>query len=222
MILLSYDDIFGNLENLYSFISSSKKRVAFFENQQKESNPKERIKRLKRVETTRWSSFSMALKTVLLTLNDIICTLGNIKETEVADFKVRCKANGLIDFLLTQKFVLTALTMTKIFNILDPISKLFQSPDIDLLGAITSLEIAMQDLKKLRCDEQFIKLFQEASIFITESKYEFTKLLINRSRKKKKMPGENLFDETIDDPVKRFKILLLYNKCSYNSNSRSF
>lgn len=190
-------DRFGILEDLYSFISSSKKRVAFFENHQKKRNPQERVRRLKRVETTRWSSFSNALKTVLITFDDIIKTLENIKETEKSDFKVRCRANGL---------VVTALTFTKIFNILDSITKTFQSPDIDLLGAVTSLQVVMKDLKNLRCDYEFNGLYNEATNIITKSQYEFKMLTTSRSRKKKKMPGENASDETIDDPVQRFKI----------------
>ncbi|KAL4098047.1 hypothetical protein QTP88_022719 [Uroleucon formosanum] len=199
-------DTFGILEDLYSFISSSKKRVAFFENHQKKRNPQERVRRLKRVETTRWSSFSNALKTVLITFDDIIQTLENIKKTEKSDFKVRCRANGLVDFLLTERFILTALIFTKIFNILDPITKTFQSPDIDLLGAITSLQVVKKDLKNLRCDDEFNELYNEATNIITKSQYEFKMLATSRSKKKKKMPGENASDETIDDPVKRFKI----------------
>lgn len=199
-------DTFGILEDLYSFISSSKKRVAFFENHQKKRNPQERVRRLKRVETTRWSSFSNALKTVVITFDDIIQTLENIKETEKSDFKVRCRANGLVDFLLTERFILTALTFTKIFNILDPITKTFQSPDIDLLGAVTSLQVVMKDLKNLRCDDEFNELYNEATNIITKSQYEFKMLATSRSRKKRKMPGENAPDETIDDPVKKFKI----------------
>lgn len=199
-------DTFGILEDLYSFISSSKKRVAFFENHQKKRNPQERVRRLKRVETTRWSSFSNALKTVLVTFDDIIITLENIKETEKSDFKVRCRANGLVDFLLTERFILTALTFTKIFNILDPVTKTFQSPDIDLLGAVTSLQVVMKDLQNLRCDDEFNELYNEATNIIKKSQYVFKMLATSRSRKKNKMPGENAPDETIDDPVKRFKI----------------
>jgi len=48
-----------------------------------------------------------------------------------------------------------ALTFRKIFNILDPITKTFQSPDIDVLGAVTSLQVVMKDLKNLCCDDEF-------------------------------------------------------------------
>lgn len=111
---------FGNLEVLCSIISCSKKRVTFFENLQKQRNPKARVRRLKR-----WLSFSLVLNTVLLTFEEVIDTLENIKKTEVTDFKVHCKAISLIDFLLSERFILTALTFKKIFDILDPITKIF-------------------------------------------------------------------------------------------------
>lgn len=47
-------NLFGNMEELYNFISSSKKRVAYYEIMQKERHPTVRVKRLKRVNTTRW------------------------------------------------------------------------------------------------------------------------------------------------------------------------
>lgn len=47
--------MFGNVEELYNFISSSKKRIAFYENTQKENRPAKRVRRLKRVNTTRWN-----------------------------------------------------------------------------------------------------------------------------------------------------------------------
>lgn len=96
---------FGNIEELYNFISTSKKRVAYYENMQKKRHPTVKVKRLKRVNTTRWMSYSMALQTVLSTFDVIIDTLENIKIIESSDFKVCSKANGLIDFLLTEKFV---------------------------------------------------------------------------------------------------------------------
>jgi len=48
--------------------------------------------------------------------------------------------------------------------------------------------------------------YSEASNIITKSQYEFKMLATSRSRKKKKMLGENAPDETIDDPVKRLNI----------------
>lgn len=84
-------------------------------------------------------SYSMALQTVLKTFDIILDTLENIKFTESSDFKMCSKANGLIDFLLTERFILTAICFSKLFEILDPVTKMHQLPDIDLLDAVNSI-----------------------------------------------------------------------------------
>ncbi|XP_008189999.1 uncharacterized protein LOC103311936 [Acyrthosiphon pisum] len=131
-------NMFGNVEELYNFISSSKKRIAYYENIQKENRPSERVRRLKRVNTTRWMSYFKVLQTVLFTFDIIIDTLENIKVTEPSDYKICSKANGLIEFLLTEQFIMTAICFSKIFQLLDPVTKILQSPDIDLLGAVNN------------------------------------------------------------------------------------
>lgn len=91
------------------------------------------------VDTTRWMSYSMSLQTVLTTFDVIIDTLENIKTTETLDSKAWSKADGLINFLLSERFIVTAISFSKLFEILDPATKMFQSQDIDLLGAVNSI-----------------------------------------------------------------------------------
>ncbi|XP_008179475.1 52 kDa repressor of the inhibitor of the protein kinase-like [Acyrthosiphon pisum] len=188
-------DTFGNLEQLYALISNSKKRVAIYENMQKERNPKARVHRLKRVETTRWMSYSSALNTVLLTYDIVINTLEQIKITENADFKARSKATGLIDFFLSERFVLTAICYKNLFNILDPVTKMFQSQDIDLLGAVNSLQAVSSSIKRLRSDDAFNDLCNEATKFMNKSEFTFTSLPIQRSRKNKLLSAITCIEE---------------------------
>ncbi|XP_060854883.1 zinc finger MYM-type protein 1-like [Metopolophium dirhodum] len=183
-------NLFGNLEELYNFISSSKKRVAYFENMQKERHPTVRVKRLKRVNTTRWMSYSMALQTVLSTFDVILDTLENIKITELSDFKVCSKANGLIDFLLTERFVVTAICYSKLFEILDPPTKMLQSSDIDLLGAANCIQVTLDKIKNMRSDNVFNKLYDDAVDFVNKSEFEFIPLSTKRCRRKKMMSDE--------------------------------
>jgi len=60
-------------------------------------------------------SYSNALQTVVFTFNTIIDTLENIKVTEQSDYKKWSKHNGLIEFLLTEKLIMTAICFSKIF-----------------------------------------------------------------------------------------------------------
>jgi len=69
-------NMFGILESVYDFISSSKNQVSLFEECQKQKYKNERrIKRLKRVETTRWWSHDYALNTVIDTYDALCETL---------------------------------------------------------------------------------------------------------------------------------------------------
>ncbi|KAF0702749.1 zinc finger MYM-type protein 1-like [Aphis craccivora] len=75
----------------------------------------------------------------------------------------------------------------------------------------------MKDLKNLRCDDEFNELYNEATNIITKSQYEFKMLATSRSRNKKRMPGENTPNETIDNLVKRLKIKTYF--CTINEAS---
>lgn len=132
-----------------------------------------RVLRLKRVETTRWMSYSSDLNTVLLTYDIVIDTLEQIKQIEVSDFKARSKASGLIDFFLTERFVLILMCYKKLFDILDPVTKIFQSTDIDLLGAVNSIQAVTNSIKMLRSDDAFKDLCNEAITFMNKSEFTF-------------------------------------------------
>jgi len=49
-------DLFGNLEDIFDFVCSSKKRVSLYNKNQKKTNPELPIRRFKRVTSTRWTS----------------------------------------------------------------------------------------------------------------------------------------------------------------------
>lgn len=75
-------DLFGYIESLYAFIWCSKKRVALFRKYQEKHLHKlhsDQTMALKRVNTTRWSSHSLALDTILSRHHSIIKTLEDIR-----------------------------------------------------------------------------------------------------------------------------------------------
>lgn len=125
-------DLFGYLETLYDFIGSSKKRVHVYSTNQKTRYPNKQLRRLKRVETTRWSSHSSSLQTVLDTYDAIIDTLFDIKTDPMADKVSSVKAGSLLDYLLQERFLLTAIIFKNIFDKTSVLSKCLQSLDIDL------------------------------------------------------------------------------------------
>jgi len=119
-------NMFGILESVYDFISSSKNRVSLFEECQKQKYKNERrIKRLKRVETTRWWSHDYVLNTVIDTYDALYETLDVLQtENNSNDRKRLHQTASLKDCLTSDWFLLTAFLYKTIFNIITPLSKL--------------------------------------------------------------------------------------------------
>lgn len=128
-------DLFGNLEKIFVFICSSKKKVSIYEENQKKRYPHQQIKRVKRVSTTRWMSHSYALNTVLETLDALLDTLEEIRSSQ--NDRMTCsEAGGLFTYFTSQNFLYTAWTFKQIFDILSPLNSILQSVDLDILAAM--------------------------------------------------------------------------------------
>ncbi|XP_025190406.1 zinc finger MYM-type protein 1-like [Melanaphis sacchari] len=186
-------DLFGYLETLYDFIGSSKKRVHVYSTNQKTRYPNKLLRRLKRVETTRWSSHSFSLQTVLDTYDAIIDTLFDIKDDPMTDRVSSVKSGSLLDYLFT-------------------LSKCLQSVDIDLCAAISHVQQTLNTIKTFRSDDEFKNLIQEKDDFIQSknNEFSFAPLPINRIRRTKKMPGEVSSDQRIIDQMENFKVNTFY------------
>lgn len=206
-------ELFGNLETLYDFIGSSKKRVGFYSEYQKQRYPGKHLRRLKRVDTTRWSSHSSALDTVLDTYDSIIDTLNFIQNDLTTDRVCSVKASSLINYMLSERFVLIALTFKKIFNITHPFTKFLQGKDIDLLGAINYTQSIFIQIQILRSDESFKNIINDKDNFINSKliDFSFTSLEISRVKKIKRMPGEIAADEQLNSPIDNFRIKTYYS-----------
>lgn len=204
-------DMFGILESIYDFISSSKNRVELFEMFQKKIyGNHQRIKRFKRVETTRWWSHDLALNTVLDTYDALCATLENLQGVEYSnDCKGVHLARSLREHIISDRFLLTAFVYKHIFRVITPLSNLLQTKDIDLIGVVAEVQKKTEELESARNDIMFIKLTEEVEHFKTCSTIEncnFKSLPINRQKRVPRMPGENASDEVIEDPIIHFKI----------------
>lgn len=205
-------DLFGYLETLYDFIGSSKKRVHVYSTNQKTRYPNKLLRRLKRVETTRWSSHSSSLQTVLDTYDAIIDSLFDIKDDPMTDRVSSVKAGSLLEYLLQERFLLTAFIFKKIFDKTSSLSKCLQSVDIDLCAAISHVEQTLNIIKTFRSDDEFKNLIQAKDDFIQSKnkEFSFTPLPVNRIRRTKKMPGEISSDQCIIDRMDNFKVNTFY------------
>lgn len=192
-------DFFGILGRVFDFVCSSKNRVFLFEQNQKTRNPNLPVHRLKRVTTTRWSSHSTALSTVLLTWASLVDTLEDLWKSEASS-----DASSFLSYFQSERFLYTCFLFKKIFSVLDPLSKTFQAIDIDLITASSMTKSKKDQLLKLR--DEFDSIVIEVEQFIQNHPHEnFTPLPQKRSRKRKMMPGEQATDEPTTDPLTNFK-----------------
>lgn len=70
--------MFSILQELYVFFSGHRRQETFVNNQEKSEKTKGRKKRLRRVDTTRWTSKNDSLKNVLSCFDSIKDTLQNM------------------------------------------------------------------------------------------------------------------------------------------------
>lgn len=92
-----------------------------------------RIQRLKRVETTRWFSLSSALNTAILTFNAVIDSLEKFRKMkDVRILKAEQRFNGIFSFWTIYSY---RICMFRYFFIVDPLTRILQSINIDLLGS---------------------------------------------------------------------------------------
>lgn len=147
-------DLFSHLEYLYVFIWCSKKRAALFRENQIEHSQSHAVKR---VSTTRCSSHSAALNTLLKCHDALLKTLSQIKDYEKGDPVIRSTCSCLVTYFTSYKFVLTAFVFKNIFLILEPVTKQFQSRDLDILLATNILQNSISKFIKLRKEFKIVK-----------------------------------------------------------------
>lgn len=141
-------DMFGIIETIYDFISSSKNRVVLFEKNSEKLYPNKQIRRFKRVETTRWWSHDLAMRTVILTFDALCDTLDELENNAGSnDRKSSHQARSISENFKSDRFLLTAFTFAQIFDIIPPLSKILQAKDLDLLGATESVLKSIDYLK---------------------------------------------------------------------------
>lgn len=118
-----------------------------------------------------------------------------------------------MNYMLSECFVLIALTFKKIFNITHPFTKFLQGKDIDLLGAINYNQSILSQIQIIREDESFENILKDKENFINSklNDFSFTYLQPSRVKKIKKMPGEIAADEQLNSPIDNFRIKTYYS-----------
>lgn len=198
--------LFGTLEKLYTFFSTSRKRSDILQDIQKEADLG-KLHRPQRVSTTRWWSHQKALDTVFFAQSGKLydcfrdafehCLTPEHSKETVTD------AEALVQKISSFEMVITAHLYNKIFTITDPASLYLQSEKIDILTAIRLVETVQSQLVTLR--GEFENVVEEAKEFCAAHELEEHDFTERRRRKRKKMPGEVCSDEAEENTRSRYR-----------------
>lgn len=125
------------------------------------------------------------------------------------DRKSAFHARSLRESVTNDRFLFTALTYINVFDIITPLSNILQAKDLDLLGAVESVSKCIVNLQELRDENRFTEIINQLKEFKINSALnydDFKPLKINRKKIVPRMSGENAVDESIDEPLKDFKV----------------
>lgn len=176
-------NLFDNLESLYAFLWTSKKRVSIFKLKQSKLYPGKQHWSMIRVATTRWMSHSKTLLTILNRFEAVLQTLEEIIKTEgPRDSRTASTVIGFIKYFLSFKFILIFYCFKAFFDVLRPLNEVFQKRDIDLLTATNLLKSIQSDIKSLRSKTDFVKIVNETKAFFKISDRIFEPLKKSKSK----------------------------------------
>jgi len=163
-------DFFGCVQMIFSFVEGSPIRHSVLEKISQQTNNK--LKTLKSLSTTRWACRSEAIEAVDHNYDSLIQCLSEIyKTTKLAD--VRLKANGLIHNLKSFNFIFALTVLKPILIQIRIVSAKLQSPDLDLLAAVSIVEALKKSLTDLRTDEDnYSTLFDKVLDICSSQKIE--------------------------------------------------
>ena len=214
--------LFKLLSGLYTFFSESYKRMSVWDKKMDSKSGSSKLRKLKQVGQTRWSSKDRALRKLFGSFtdfseeifSDLLCILKQVSKSE--DFKstVRSKAKSLYNSLCSFETILAAFTFIRIFDITTPVSKYLQDSNIDILQAWRMTEDATKRIEEISNDfpiihKTAIKFIENVNeklsaeqIFISTSCPE--KRTHNPLQKFQNQYHKEIFDAVIGSLKKRF------------------
>jgi len=127
-------DLFGNLEKMFTFITGSKARSAFFLSRKTDRTLSKTTNKIS--EACKHYSLDVTcicLNTVLDVYEAVYQTIEEVRNRDGgSDFKLGADCNGLLSYLTSYRFLMTALSFKKIFEILEKICSYLSTNSIDI------------------------------------------------------------------------------------------
>ncbi|KAF0757116.1 zinc finger MYM-type protein 6-like, partial [Aphis craccivora] len=152
-------DFFGCVQLIYSFIEGSPSRHAVLERIVQETNIK--LKTLKSLSTTRWACRSEAVSAIEKNYDSLLQCLKEISKTTTQP-DVRAKSNGIIYQIKCFNFIFALYVMKPLLAQIQIVSAKLQTPNLNLLSAVTIVQALKKSLKSLRLDEdEYSRLYDQ-------------------------------------------------------------
>ena len=194
----------GLMQELYNFFNGHR-RHAVFVDQQASSSRRRALKRV--ADTTRsWRSVEDGVLTFLDCYDVLEESLERLEVESTESATVR-GANGLLSQIGDFRIIVCLHILKCIFAITGPASRILQGIAIDLSTAVTLVRNCVDKLKTMteNADTEWQLILDEAKAFASNHGIEpiFTE---KRKTRMKRMPGEMVRDERIQDAEKKMKV----------------
>jgi hypothetical protein len=119
------------------------------------------LRTLKSLSTTRWACRAEAVAVIKINYSAILRALNEIIETtKQSDVKV--KGIGLLHQVKSFNFIFGLTMMHPILQLIVKVSKLLQSPNINLINAMASIKSLRAAFINLRNETEFLNIFNES------------------------------------------------------------
>ncbi|CAH1737316.1 unnamed protein product [Aphis gossypii] len=200
-------NFFGELQSLVAFMRVKKRTSTFYECQKKlnvRDKEKCRIRKLKNVSDTRWTSHDRVISVVHDKYDALRDTLKILCTSE--DRVTSSNARIFLKIISSFNFILVLKLVREIFLITTPTSCYLQSKNLDFIQALRLIDKTKQLLEALRSDEQFYDLVKDAKKFAMDNNLPETHFKESRIHIRKKMPGEQVNKEITTSMSEKFKI----------------
>lgn len=166
------------------------------------------IHSLKRLNTVRWNSREMCIRTFVERHKCIILTLEMIQNDSTFDNKQRSEAAGLLISINTKQFLATLFLFHEIFTRTGPLNRYLQNVNIDFSKALTMIESVLSSLELMRENaEDVIQLMENAAVSFDDIEWRITR--VRRTTQKELTSHTGTTSET-ESPKQAWKCCTFY------------
>ncbi|XP_025421525.1 zinc finger MYM-type protein 1-like [Sipha flava] len=194
-------NFFGTIQFIYNFIESSAMRHAILEKISKDVGIK--LITLKSCSITHWACRAEAVKSVLNNYEVLLLAIEDICESSSVP-EMCAKGMGLKYQLKNFDFIFGLYLLNPILNLILKTSSILQSPNMDLVLAINSVQSLVQNLEAMRNnDEDFKNIYQQSVELCNKNGVQVPEV-VNRkvSTRIDKMSNSQFFFKTKYDELK--------------------